>query len=133
MMCICTIFNPGRKIIANVAVLYCRKIQDHSCIACGKSFKGMTERNGEFARYGKDELELVGMTDCGDCPGLTFPRVKLLTEVADGLDRPIDIIHFGTCIKLAMETADCPIDFEDLKFNLEKKFGCEVVLGTHSY
>jgi predicted metal-binding protein len=53
----------------------------------------MSERNGEFGRYGDDELELVGMTDCGDCP----------------------------------------IDFEDLKFILEKKFGCEVVLGTHSY
>jgi len=119
--------------MANVAVLYCRKIQDHSCIACAKCHKGMTERNGEFARYGDDELELVGMTDCGDCPGLTFPRVKLLTEVANSLERPIDIIHFGTCMKLAMETADCPIDFEDLKFLLEQKFGCEVVLGTHSY
>jgi predicted metal-binding protein len=64
---------------------------------------------------------------------LTFPRVKLLTEVANGLDRPIDVIHLGTCMKLAMETADCPIDFENLQFILEKKFGCEVVLGTHSY
>jgi hypothetical protein len=32
-----------------------------------------------------------------------------------------------------METADCPIDFDDLKLVLEQKFGCEVVLGTHSY
>ena len=45
------------------------------------------------------------MTDCGDCPGLLVPRVKLLSEVADNLGRPLDAIHLGTCVKLAMETA----------------------------
>ena len=33
----------------------------------------------------------------------------------------------------AVETAACPIDFDDLKVTLEKKLGIEVVLGTHSY
>ncbi len=119
--------------MANVAILYCERIQDHSCIACAKCHKGMAERHGEFARYGDDEIQLVGMTDCGDCPGLTVPRVKLLHEVAKGLDRTIDVIHLGTCMKLAMETAECPIDYDELKFVLEQKFDCEVVLGTHSY
>ena len=36
-------------------------------------------------------------------------------------------------MKVAMETADCPIDFDDLKTTLEQKFGIEVVLGTHAY
>jgi len=36
-------------------------------------------------------------------------------------------------VKLAMETADCPIAFDDLKVTLEKKFGVKEVLGTHSY
>jgi len=36
-------------------------------------------------------------------------------------------------MKLAMETADCPIDFDDLKVVLENKFGVKVTLGTHSY
>jgi predicted metal-binding protein len=119
--------------MANVAILYCKRIQDHSCIACAKCHKGMAEFNGEFARYKDDEIHLVGMTDCGDCPGLTFPRVKLLNEVTTGLGRPFDVIHLGTCMKLAMETAECPIDFDDLKPVLENKFGCEVVLGTHAY
>ncbi len=119
--------------MARVAILYCKKIQDHSCIACAKCHKGMAEYQGEFARYEGDEIELVGMTDCGDCPGLTVPRVKLLKEVTDGLDRPFDVLHLGTCMKLASETADCPIDFDDLKLVLENKFGVEVVLGTHSY
>jgi len=117
--------------MANVAILYCKRIQDHSCIACAKCHKAISEKNGEFARH--DEIELVAMSDCGDCPGLTVPRVKLLNEVTKGLDRPIDVIHFGTCMKLAMETAECPIDFDSLKAILENKFGVEVVLGTHTY
>lgn len=73
------------------------------------------------------------MTDCGDCPGLAVPRVKLLSEITENLDRPIETLHFGTCMKLAMETAGCPIDFEELKVIVENKFGVKVVLGTHSY
>jgi len=106
-------------------------VKDHSCIACAKCYKGMAEKNGEYARY--DEIELVAMTDCGDCPGLVVPRVKLLSELSRGLERPIEKLHLGTCVKLAMETAECPIDFEDLKVTIENKFGYELILGTHSY
>ncbi len=115
----------------NIAILYCKRIQDHSCIACAKCYKGIKEKNGEFARH--ENIELVAMSDCGDCPGLTVPRVKLLNEITKGLDRSIDVLHLGTCVKLAMETADCPIDYDDLKPILESKFGIEVVLGTHTY
>ncbi len=117
--------------MSRIAVIYCKRIKDHSCIACAKCYKGMVEKNGEFGRH--DEIELVAMTDCGDCPGLTVPRVKLLTEVLGNLDRKIDTLHLGTCMKLAMETAECPIDYDDLKVTLENKFGVKVVLGTHSY
>ncbi len=117
--------------MANVAVIYCKRIKDHSCIACAKCFKGMTEKNGEYAQH--DTIELVAMTDCGDCPGLAVPRIKLLTEITGNLKRPIEVIHLGTCVKLAMETAQCPIEFDDLKVTLEKKFGVRVILGTHSY
>jgi predicted metal-binding protein len=117
--------------MSKIAILYCKRIQDHSCIACAKCYKGISEKNGEFAKY--DEIELVAMTDCGDCPGLVVPRVKLLNEITRNLDRPIEALHLGTCVKLAMETAQCPIDFDDLKITLEKKFGIDVVMGTHSY
>ena len=73
------------------------------------------------------------MTDCGDCPGLVIPRVKLLNQITMDLERPIETLHLGTCMKLAMDTAGCPIDFEELKLVLENKFGIKVVLGTHSY
>jgi predicted metal-binding protein len=91
----------------------------------------MAEKNGEFAKY--DEIELVAMTDCGDCPGLVVPRVKLLNEVTRNLDRPIEALHLGTCVKLAMETAACSIEFDDLQIILKKKFDIDVILGTHYY
>ena len=117
--------------MAKIAILYCKRIKDHSCIACAKCFKGIREKNAEFARH--ETIELCALTDCGDCPGLTVPRVKLLTGLLQGMDSPIDVLHLGTCVKLAMETAQCPIDFDDLKVTLEHNFGIEVVLGTHGY
>jgi predicted metal-binding protein len=117
--------------MSRIAVIYCKRIKDYSCVACAKCFKAITEKNGEFRRH--EDIELVAMTDCGDCPGLTVPRVKLLTETLKNLDREIDTLHLGTCVKMAMETAECPIDFDDLKITLEKKLGMNVVLGTHSY
>lgn len=117
--------------MAKIVILYCKRIKDHSCIACAKCYKGIAEKNGEFARY--DEIDLVAMTDCGDCPGLVPPRVKLLAEVTAGLGREIEAIHLGTCMKSAMEAAQCPIDFDDLKLRLERKYNVPVVLGTHSY
>lgn len=117
--------------MTRIGVLYCKRIKDHSCMACAKCHKAMAEKNGEYARH--DDIQLVAMTDCGDCPGLVFPRVKMLSELTNGLGRPIETLHLGTCMKLAMETADCPIDFDDLKVTLENKFGINVVLGTHDY
>lgn len=117
--------------MAKIAILYCKRVKDHSCIACAKCFKGIAEKNGEFAQH--DDIELVAMTDCGDCPGLVVPRVKLLTEVTRNLERPIETIHLGTCVKLAMETAECPIDFENFKTLAKNKFGIDIVLGTHIY
>lgn len=118
--------------MSRIAILYCKRIKDHSCVACAKCFKAIKEKNGEFAAY-DDEVDLVAMTDCGDCPGLCVPRVKILSEVTANIDRPFDAIHFGTCIKLAMESAECPIDLDTVKPIIEKKFGAPVVLGTHSY
>lgn len=114
-----------------LAILYCKRIKDQSCIACAKCYKAMAERNGQFAPY--EDIELVAMTDCGDCPGLVVPKIKLLNEILTGLNRPFDILHLGTCMQVAMETGNCPIDFDDLQFILKKKINIQVVLGTHDY
>jgi predicted metal-binding protein len=117
--------------MATIAIIYCKRIKDYSCIACAKCYKAIHEKDAEFARH--EDIDLVAMTDCGDCPGLVVPRVKLLKEVAKSLGRDFDTVHLGTCVKSAMETAKCPIDYDELKIILEKNFGLNVVLGTHAY
>ncbi len=117
--------------MAKIAVLYCKKVKDVSCIACIKCYKGMKEGNGEYGQH--DEIELVAMTDCGDCPGVLVPKVKVIKEMTTAMGQELDVIHLGTCMKLAMETAECPIDLDHIQPILEAKFGIKVVLGTHSY
>jgi len=116
--------------MTRLAILYCKRIKDHSCVACAKCFKGMAERNGEFARY--EQVELVAMTDCGDCPGLVLARLKHLSEAVKALGREFDVVHLGTCVQLAIETAQCPIDLDELQPVVEAKFGVPLRLGTHS-
>jgi predicted metal-binding protein len=117
--------------MAKIAILYCKRIKDISCVACAKCFKAVDKRDGAFAKM--EDIQIIAMTHCGDCPGLVVPRVKQLMETAKALDTSIDTVYFGTCMKLAMETAACPIDFEATKAVLAQKFGVEVLLGTHSY
>ncbi|WP_339135207.1 MAG: CGGC domain-containing protein [Candidatus Electrothrix sp. GW3-4] len=119
--------------MSKIAILYCKRIKDQSCVACAKCYKAIAENNGEFARYTEEDIDLVAMTDCGDCPGLTVPKVKHLNETTKNLGRPIEVLHLGTCMKSAMEMAGCPIDFDDLKITLQKNMGIKVVLGTHAY
>ena len=64
--------------MTRVAIFYCKRIKGHTCIACAKCFKGVAEKNGEFAKHGED-VEIVAMTDDGDCPGLILPRAKIIS------------------------------------------------------
>ena len=119
---------PKKKI----AVFYCKRIKDHTCIACAKCFKAAPMKNGQFAQY-SDEIEFVAMTDCGDCPGLIMPRVPMILKAVESLGNQVDAVHFGTCITLACEHGECPLDLEALKKKLEKKLNVPVIIGTHDY
>ena len=87
----------GRKI----GIIYCERIQDTSCVGCAKCYKAVNEKT--FAFEGMDDVQIVFKTGCGDCPGLVVPRVKLLDGITKGLERPIDVLHLGTCVKLESE------------------------------
>lgn len=115
-----------------VAIFYCKRIKDHTCIACAKCFKGIKEKNGEFAQH-DEEIEIVSMTDDGDCPGLILPRATMVLNMLEGMGREVDAIHLGTCIKLAHEHGNCPMNLDEIKTKLEEKFGKPVHIGTHAY
>lgn len=117
--------------MANIMIVTCAKIRDINCVACLKCFKAADLKEGEFANY--DEVKIVAMSGCGDCPGLVMPKVGLVMEMADYLERDVDAIHFGTCMVKANKTAACPIDLEKVKEMLSSKYGVPVVVGTHNY
>lgn len=121
----------GKKAIAIIA---CKNIKGISCVGgCLKCFKGIAERAGEYERWKDYDLEVVGMDDCGGCPGVLMPKVALMNDMAKLYERNFDAIHFGTCIMKAVQTAKCPIDIESIKSKIEAKFNKEVILGTHPY
>lgn len=116
-----------------VAIVGCHRIQDQLCVACAKCLKALRERDGEFARYKDDEVELVALGDCGDCPGLIMPKVTLMNEINTLLDAKFDIVHLGTCVVKAKKTGECPLDFEKIGTLIRENFGAELVVGTHNY
>ena len=115
-----------------IAIFYCPRIQDFTCIACMKCFKGIGEKNGEFAQH-QEDIELVSLTTCGDCPGNIMPRVSMIMTQLEHLGQTPDVIHLGTCIKMAYEHGNCPMDLDEVKLKLEKKFQKPVIIGTHDY
>ncbi len=120
--------------MARIAIVGCKRIQDKLCVACEKCLKAISKREGEFARYkDDDELELVALGNCGDCPGLIIPKVTLMNEIAASIDRKYDIIHLGTCVVKAKKTGKCPLDFDQVTGLIKENFDQEVVIGTHNY
>ncbi len=117
-----------------IAVIACKNIKGTSCVGgCLKCFKGMAEKAGEYERWKDYEIDVIGMDDCGGCPGLVIPKIALIKDMCKLYDRDFDAVHLGTCIMKATQTAKCPIDVEALKNKIETVFKKEVILGTHPY
>ncbi len=119
--------------MAQIVILSCKKIKDITCVSCMKCFKAMKQRVGEFSRYKDEELHVVAMGDCGDCPGLVMPKLGLIMDLSKVYEQEIDVVHLGTCIVKATQTAACPINLDELKKKLEAKFEKPVVIGTHPW
>lgn len=84
----------------------------------------MRNREGAFDIYNNvDELELVGYTSCGGCPGGNIENA--LEEM---IKNEVDIIHIATGFIVGYPP--CPYIDYFRKF-IPKKFGVPVVIGTH--
>ncbi len=118
--------------MAKIAIIGCKRIQDQLCVACEKCLKAISQKDGEFARY-DDNIELVALGNCGDCPGLMLPKIQLMNEIGSSINREFDTIHFGTCILKAKKGGECPLDLEKLSGLIKENFGKETVIGTHNY
>lgn len=114
-----------------VLIFSCKRIRDHSCVACAKCSKAAMRKEGEFA--GEQDIFIVGNTECGDCPGLIMPRVGLVMTMLQVLDQKPDAVHLATCMKVATETGQCQMDLEKVAGVIQEKTGIPVVIGTHPY
>lgn len=84
----------------------------------------MRERVGGFACYPEEEeLELVGYSYCGDCPG---GNVEYVPE--EMINNGADVIHLAT--GLVVGYPPCP-NIRQFKEFIESRYEIPVVVGTH--
>ncbi len=114
-----------------IGIIYCKRIQDQSCIGCAKCYKAVNDRL--FAFQGQDDVQIVFKTSCGDCPGLVLPKVQLQMGVLDKMDEKVDEIYFGTCIQKTTALMNCPMNLEGIKAKMEEAFKVPVKVGTHEF
>lgn len=93
-----------------------------SC-AGGKCFKAMKNREGAFKRYSGKDIELVGYTSCGGCPGgnIEYAPEEMKKNGAE-------VIHLAT--GLIVGYPPCPYITYFKEF-IESRYGLEVIYGTH--
>ena len=103
-----------------VGIIICDRY--HTC-AGGKCLRSLRERAGGFARYEGEEVELVGYTTCGGCPG---GNVEYAPE--EMMNNGAEVVHLAT--GLVVGYPPCPhLDY--FREFIPRKFGMEVVMGTH--
>jgi predicted metal-binding protein len=91
--------------------------------AGGKCLRALRNREGAFARYQGQEVELVGYTTCGGCPG---GNVEYTGE--EMVKNGAQVIHLAT--GLVVGYPPCPY-IDTFKKFLKERNGVEVVVGTH--
>ncbi|HKI76982.1 MAG TPA: CGGC domain-containing protein [Ignavibacteriaceae bacterium] len=103
-----------------IGIIICDRYK--SC-AGGKCFRSITERAGAFDIYKDKEVELVGYTTCGGCPGgnIEYAPEELKKNGAE-------VIHFAT--GMVVGYPPCPYINEFRNF-IETKYNLKVVVGTH--
>ena len=103
-----------------VGIVICNRY--HTC-AGGKCLRSLREREGAFARYRGEDVELVGYTTCGGCPGgnVEYAPPEMKRNGAE-------VVHLAT--GLVVGYPPCPRISEFCRF-VPAKYGLDVVIGTH--
>jgi predicted metal-binding protein len=91
--------------------------------AGGKCFRALRNREGAFSIYKDQEVEVVGYTTCGGCPGgnIEYAPEEMKKNGAE-------VIHLATGFVVGYPP--CPY-IQYFKDYIEKRFGLKVVIGTH--
>jgi predicted metal-binding protein len=103
-----------------IGIIICDRYRN---CAGGKCLKALHNREGAFARYKDREVQLVGYTTCGGCPGGNVEYAP-----AEMIKNGATVIHFAT--GMVVGYPPCPYLFHFKEF-IEMNYGLEVVIGTH--
>lgn len=104
-----------------IGIIICGRYQD---CGGGKCFRALRERVGGFARYPEeDDVEVVGYSYCGGCPG---GNIEYVPE--EMKNNGADVIHLAT--GLVVGYPPCP-RISHFKEFIETHFDIPVVIGTH--
>ena len=103
-----------------VGIIICDRYRD---CAGGKCLKSLKNREGAFSSYKDQEVELVGYTTCGGCPG---GNVEYCVE--EMKKNGADVVHLAT--GLVVGYPPCP-HIDHFKNFIKQKYDVDVVIGTH--
>ncbi|MGC8496447.1 MAG: CGGC domain-containing protein [Thermoplasmata archaeon] len=106
--------------MVKIGIIICDRYR--TC-AGGKCFRALRERVGAFSDYKNEEVEVVGYTTCGGCPGgnIEYAPEELKKNGAE-------IIHLATGLVVGYP----PCQWTDyFKRFIEEKYGLKVIIGTH--
>jgi len=103
-----------------IGIIICDRY--HNC-AGGKCFRSLIKGEGAFAKYNDEEVQIVGYTTCGGCPGGNIEE-----SGEEFKKNGAEIIHLGSCFLCGYPP--CPYIEHFIRF-IPEKFNMEVVLGTH--
>jgi len=111
-----------------ILILGCKHSMDDVCIACSRCHVGFNRRDGEFKRYVNQEIELIGVLNCGDCPGASvITRLAQLNLWNSQNGEKPTKLHIAPCI-----THHCPYK-DTIIQKVKSKVAIEVIEGTHPY
>lgn len=104
-----------------IGIIICHR---YKTCAGGKCFRSARMREGAFSIYPEDqELEIVGYTTCGGCPGgnVEYAPAEMIKNGAEA-------IHLAT--GLVVGYPPCP-RIKAFQSFIEEKYKIPVIVGTH--
>lgn len=103
-----------------IGIIICDR---YSNCAGGKCFRALREREGAFSIYAGQDVELVGYTTCGGCPGgnIEYAGEEMIRNGAQ-------VIHLATGFLVGYPP--CPYLSTFIPF-LENRYQVKVIPGTH--
>ncbi|MDP8228992.1 MAG: CGGC domain-containing protein [Candidatus Electryoneaceae bacterium] len=103
-----------------IGIIICDRYR--SC-AGGKCFRALRDREGAFDIYKDSDVELVGFTTCGGCPGGNIEHAP-----QEMVKNGANVIHLATGFVVGYPPCPYITHFEEF---IKARYGIRVVIGTH--